>query len=93
MRQTVVDDFIDNEREQVFELLDDIYVTANKYRLSACIDKRTKPYSKPENYNIYHIALENKNYYHNYGIYANGLLVETCSQIYIKEFSNMELLN
>ena len=28
---------------------------------------------------IYHIALKNKNKNTNYGIYANGLLVESCS--------------
>jgi hypothetical protein len=93
MHSILIDNFIDNEREQVIKLLGDTYMTDDKYRLPACIDKRTKPYSKPGNYNIYHIALENENYYYNYGIYANGLLVETCSQRYLKELSNMELLN
>ena len=37
-------------------------------------------------------ALENDNYYMNYGIYANGLLVETCSKRYLKELSNMTLI-
>lgn len=41
---------------------------------------------------IYHLALENESYYNNYGIYANGLLVESCSQRYLKELSNMELI-
>jgi hypothetical protein len=27
----------------------------------------------------------------NYGVYANGLLVETCSKRYLKELSHMEL--
>ena len=27
-----------------------------------------------------------------YGIYANGLLVESCSQRYLKELSNMDLI-
>jgi len=29
----------------------------------------------------------------NYGIYANGLLVETCSERNLKELSGMELLD
>jgi hypothetical protein len=41
---------------------------------------------------IYHIALENDDYYMNYGVYANGLLVETCSKRYLKELSRMELI-
>lgn len=28
----------------------------------------------------------------NYGIYANGLLVESCSRRYLKEMSNMSLI-
>ena len=43
-------------------------------------------------YIIYHFALENDNYYNNYGIYANGLLVETCSKRYLKELSKMTLI-
>jgi len=39
------------------------------------------------------VALENDDYYMNYGIYANGLLVESCSKRYLKEESNMELIN
>ena len=31
---------------------------------------------------IWHFALENDNYFSNYGIWANGLLVETCSKRY-----------
>ena len=33
-----------------------------------------------------------KDYFMNYGIYANGLLVETCSKRYLKELSKMDLL-
>jgi hypothetical protein len=38
------------------------------------------------------LALENDDYYMNYGIYANGLLVETCSKRFMKELSSMTLL-
>lgn len=31
--------------------------------------------------------------YINYGIYANGLLVESCSKRYLKELSNLTLIN
>jgi hypothetical protein len=60
--------------------------------LPACVDERAKPYEKAGSHTIYHIALEHDDYYMNYGIYANGLLVETCSKRYLKELSNMILI-
>ena len=88
----LVDDFKDDEREKTLELLGDIYVTEKKFRLPACIDNRSDVYDKPGKYTIYHLALENDNYYYNYGVYANGLLVETCSKRYLSELADMTLL-
>jgi len=59
--------------------------------LPACVDERASVYLKEGPYAIYHLALENDNYYHNYGIYANGLLVESCSKRYLNELSGMTL--
>ena len=89
----LVDDFVSNEqREKVIEVNGNTYVTDRKYRLPACADERASVYEIPGNYTIYHLALENDDYYMNYGIYANGLLVESCSKRYLKELSNMELI-
>jgi hypothetical protein len=89
----LVDNFQDDKQKQaVQELLGDIYVTDRKYRLPACLDDRASVYKEKGFYKIYHIALEHDNYYMNYGVYANGLLVETCSKRYLKELSNMTLL-
>jgi hypothetical protein len=88
----LVDDFKEGQREKTSDLLGKIYVTDNKYRLPACVDDRTHVYKHPGTYTIYHIALEHSSYYKNYGVYANGLLVETSSIRYLKELSNMELL-
>lgn len=89
----LVDDFVSVEqREKVREILGKIYITDRKYRLPACVDNRALLYETPGKYMIYHLALENDNYYSNYGIYANGLLVESCSKRYLKELSNMELI-
>jgi hypothetical protein len=81
------------QREKVIEVNGDAYVTDKKYRLPACADERAYVYEKKGNFTIYHIALENSDYYANYGVYANGLLVETCSKRYLKELSNMELIH
>jgi hypothetical protein len=90
----LVDNFVDeDQRNKTIDLLSKIYVTDNKYRLPACLDDRASVYETPGIYTIYHLALENESYYGNYGIYANGLLVETCSKRYLKELSNMTLID
>jgi hypothetical protein len=81
-----------NQRENTRKLLGNIFVTDDKYRIPSCLDDKTTVYEYPGNYTIYHLALENIDFYMNYGIYANGILVETCSKRYLKEISGMELL-
>jgi hypothetical protein len=89
----LVDNFLDDkQRENAINVNGGIYVTDEKYRLPACVDERTNVYDNKGEHNIYHLALDNDNYYYNYGIYANGLLVETCSKRYLSELSNMTLL-
>jgi len=89
----LVDDFSsDEQRNRVVEFNGGTYITDNKYRLPACLDERSFVYEKQGSYTVYHIALENENYYYNYGIYANGLLVESCSKRYLIELSGMELI-
>ena len=89
----LVDDYVSEEqRKRTIEVNGDAYVTDRKYRLPACVDERTTVYEIPGTYTIYHLALENPDYYMNYGIYANGLLVETSSKRYLKEISGMELI-
>jgi len=80
------------KKKRFWNLHGDIYITDNKYRLPACVDLRNSVYEIPGPHTIYHLALENDDYKMNYGIYANGLLVETCSKRYLKELSKMELL-
>lgn len=82
----------DEEWDNTKQLLGDIFITDNHFRLMACLDENAEPYNKDAYINIYHIALENSNYYMNYGIYANGLLVETCSKRYLTELSNMRII-
>jgi hypothetical protein len=59
----------------------------------ACLDERAMPYLEEGSFTIWHIALDNDNKYMNYGIYANGLLVETCSKRYLRESSGMTLID
>jgi hypothetical protein len=89
----LVKEFASNEeKEKTIEINGNTYVTEKHYRLPACADERASVYEESGNYTIYHIALDNEDYYMNYGVYANGLLVETSSQRYLKELSGMELI-
>lgn len=88
----LVDNLTQKQREETVKEFGRVFATDKKYRLIAKLDERAKPYTHAGQHNIYHIALENENYFSNYGIYANGLLVETCSKRYLKELSKMTLL-
>jgi hypothetical protein len=77
---------------KTLESLGRLFVTDNHCRLMAWVDEKAEPYNKSGIFNIYHIALEHSDYYMNYGIYANGLLVESCSKRYLAELSNMRIL-
>lgn len=82
----------DQQREKTIETNGDIYITDNKYRLPAYADEKAIVFEASGDHMIYHLALENEDYYMNYGIYANGMLVETCSKRYLKECSDMTLI-
>ena len=85
--------FSQEQREKTMEYNNGrVFITDDHYRLPAFLDDRASVYEPAGTYNIYHFALENADYYMNYGVYANGLLVETCSQRYLKEIANMSLI-
>jgi hypothetical protein len=64
-----------------------------KCRIPACVDERANIYEKDGPVMVYHMALENDDMCGNYGVYANGLLVETCSKRYLDELSYMHIVN
>lgn len=82
----------DKEREDLEEFMGKIYVTENRYRLMACVDERAEPYEQEGLYTIWHFALEHEHIRANYGVYANGLLVESSSKRMMSEYSGMKLL-
>jgi len=89
----LVDTFESEEqRKKTVEVNGKIYVTDKKYRLPVCVDDRATVYDTAGLYKIYHLALEHDDERMNYGIYANGLLVETCAKRNMKQYSNMKLL-
>ena len=70
----------------------DDYITETYHRVPACLDDSSEPYSGKEPVTIWHFALEHNNFYNNYAVYANGILVETCSIDYLTKWTKMELL-
>jgi hypothetical protein len=68
-----------------------IYTTDGKYRVMAYLDKKTKPYSRKGTFEIWHFSLEHEDDYMNYGVFANGLLVETASKRMMRDYSDMTL--
>lgn len=82
----------DAQRQQTIEELTQIYVTDKKYRLLTFLDPRAEIYQVDGDFPIYHFSLENDNYYMNYGVYANGLLVESCTKNYLERLSNMTII-
>lgn len=88
----LVDELSDTQKENILDDFGHILITGHKYRLMAYLDDNADPYDIEGVYTIWHVALENKNYYNNYGIYANGLLVETSSKRMMREHSGMTLV-
>jgi surface protein len=88
----LVDKLTPTQKAKTLEFVEEICVTEDKYRLMAFIDERAVPFETKGNFTIYHIALANDDPFSNYGVYANGLLVESCSKRCLKELSNMTIL-
>ena len=88
----LVSDLTQKEREDTIELMEHTYVTEHKYRLIACVDERADTFEEQGVFPIWHFALENEYIRGNYGVYANGLLVETSSIRMMSEYSGMELV-
>ena len=88
----LVDSLSDDEKKDSKQILGRTYKTDTKYRYPVCLDKRASAYTGTDIHTVYHLALDNDNYYSNYAIYANGLLVESCSKQFLNEVPNITLL-
>jgi len=60
--------------------------------LMAVLDKNAEPFLEEGVFSIWHLALDHNDERMNYGIYANGLLVETTSKRMLREYSGMKLV-
>ena len=85
----LVETITDKQREELTKQAGKIFITDKKYRLMAMFDGRAEPWLSEGTYTIWHFALEHTNIVMNYGVYANGLLVETCSINTMRTKSNL----
>ena len=82
----LVDSITPEQQQLMEEQVGNTFITDDKYRLMCMYDTRAEPYTVSGIYTIWHICLEHYDEEMNYGIYANGLLVESCSK------KNIELM-
>jgi hypothetical protein len=78
----LVDEFKnEEEKDKTSKILGNpIPIVDNKYKLPSFVDEKSEIYDQPGLYNIYHFALESEDENRFFGIYANGVLVESCSK-------------
>ena len=79
----LVDTLSDDEIIQTKKYWDEPKMIDDKYLLLVGIDKNAELYEKNGNMNLYHISLECEDIHRSFGIYANGILVESCSIDYL----------
>jgi|UniRef100_A0A6C0D0Z1 hypothetical protein len=92
IHSVLVDNVSDELSLEIINVMGRVFTAEGKIRLPVFLDKNSIPYEINGTFNIYHLALQNENYYGYYGIYANGLLVETCSKRYLADSLLMNLL-
>ena len=88
----LVDKVNAREIQGILTHLHAIFVTDDKIRLPACLDEKASPYEKEEDdVTVYHICLEHPNECINYGIWANGRLMETCAKITLEKTMTIKI--
>jgi hypothetical protein len=82
----------DEESEKAHELLHEDDKVDNKFKLPAYVDETSIVYEEKGNHNVFHIVLENEDVTGKYGIYANGMLVESCSKFDMINYAKMIMM-
>ena len=75
----LVADLTPAQRKACIQQFGELYATGKHYRLFACLDDRADVVPYAPHTAVWHFALANEHPTTNYGVYANGVLVESCS--------------
>ena len=92
------DKLSDNERKEMQNMVNKLrngenvplFMTNGKYRFMSMFDQDAKMVESKEEVEVYHVALEHEDRFMNYGIFANGKLVESCNIVMMDDYSNMD---
>jgi len=76
----LVDSLPLQDAEKIIQFWKCFYGTEGKIRIPACLDSRSTPYELAGEFDVYHIVLDHSNPNFNYGVFANGMLAESCSE-------------
>jgi len=76
----------DNQCDKMMEEMGKLYKTDDKFRLMAKLDYRCDTVDDNRQYRVWHICLDHENEWMNYGIYANGMLVESTCERHAQNF-------
>ena len=74
------------ELPNIVAVLGKMYGTDDHFRLPAYADDRSTPFPSKGIFSIYHFALEHERDTANYGVYANGVLVETSCKAHMRKY-------
>ena len=74
------------QRDKMVEEMGVLYKTDDKYRLMAKLDYLCDTVGDNTQYRVWHICLDHENEWMNYGIYANGMLVESTCERHAQNF-------
>jgi len=86
---SLVNDLTDEQKRGTDKFWKIYHKIDDKYRLLSCVNEKTIPYEEKGTFNIYHLTLDNEDILGNYGIYANGLLVESCCKKHLLNKKHM----
>ena len=73
----LVNQISEEQRAGIISTLQRVFVTDKKYRLPACVDERAAVVQTAGTFTVWHFALDHYDTRMNYGVYAQGLLVES----------------
>ena len=85
----LLDDVSGDQLNRIKKSFGKIYFTEGKIRLLAMDDETAKPYLTKGIFPIYNFVLEAPTEFMNYGIYANGKLVESSFPYWVKKMNAM----
>ena len=86
----LLDDVSGDQLERIKESFGNLFFTEGKIRLMAKDDETAVPYPIKGHFSIYNFVLEAPNDRTNYGVFANGKLVESSFPYWVKKMNRLE---